>query len=206
MLSAQELYPLTLGLEIVLWIEALLYLGIGLYEMFDDFIEKPAPWMVMNGRVNAYLRLTHKVGHKMHAGTCVVLGFVALNALLEGAVTRFELELIFVSFAILMPAIWSSLPPGRLGPFVLLTKPEFWLQITMFGLCSHLVRPEVLAFCVLTNLWGIAVYLLHTRRKLVQPFTYEAFRADCVDAIGEEAVTKFDKIQGHAPKQEAQTS
>ncbi|MFT5102248.1 MAG: hypothetical protein ACI9HY_004385, partial [Planctomycetaceae bacterium] len=115
MLSATEFYTVTPGLEIVLWIEAVIYLGIGVFELFDDFVEKPQPWMTINGRVNGYVRLTHRIGHKMHAGICVLLGFVALNGILEGAVTRFELELIFLSFAILMPAIWSSLMPGRLG-------------------------------------------------------------------------------------------
>jgi hypothetical protein len=59
MLSATEFYQLTLGLQIVLWIEALLYLGIGVYELFDDFFEKPQPWMTISGRVNGYVRLTH---------------------------------------------------------------------------------------------------------------------------------------------------
>ena len=64
MLSATEIYPVTLGLQIVLWIEAVIYLGIGVYELFDDFIEKPQPWMTINGRVNGFVRLTHKIGAK----------------------------------------------------------------------------------------------------------------------------------------------
>ena len=196
-LSATEFHPVSLSLEIVLWIEAIIYLGIGIYELFDDFFEKPKPWMTIRGRVNVYVRLQHKIGHKMHAGICFLLGFVALNGLLEGQVTRFELELIFLSFGILMPAIWSSLLPGRLAWVILVTKPEFWLQIAMFALFGRLIRPEVLLLCVGLNLWGIAVYFVHTRKTMIVPFTYAAFREDCVDAEGEEVAQRLDKLAGH---------
>ena len=197
MLSATEFYTVTPGLEIVLWIEAIIYLGIGVFELFDDFVEKPQPWMTINGRVNGYVRLTHRVGHKMHAGICVLLGFVALNGILEGVVTRFELELIFLSIAILMPAIWSSLMPGKLGVIILLTKPEFWLQGAMFIMFADLIRPQLLVICALLNLWGIFVYFRFTRKTLFQPFTYTALREHCVDAIGEAGVKKFDKLVGY---------
>lgn len=153
--------------------------------------------MTINGRVNGYVRLTHKIGHKMHAGICVLLGFIALNGVLEGFVTRFELELIFISLAILMPAIWSSLMPGRLAIITLLTKPEFWLQLVMFILFSDLVRPQILVICVALNLWGIFVYLRYTRVQLFTPFTYATLRGHCIDALGEDGTAKFDKIAGH---------
>ena len=206
MLSATEFYEVTFGLQVVLWIEALVYLGIGTYELFDDFLEKPKPWMTINGRVNAYVRFTDKIGHKMHAGICVLLGFVALNGILEGHVTRFELELIFVSFAILMPAVWSSLLPGRLGIIILLTKPEFWLQLTMFIMFSELVRPQILIVCVALNIWGIFVYVRYTRQRLFQPFTYPIFREHCIDAIGEDGVAKFDKMVGHTQSNEPKST
>jgi hypothetical protein len=199
MLTATEFHPLTPSLEIVLWIEAILYLGIGTYELFDDFWQQPKPWMTVGDRVNSCVRMTHKVGHKMHAGICFLLGFVALNGLIEGQVTRFELELVFLSFGILMPAIWSCLLPGRLAFVILASKPEFWLQIVMFTLFSSLIRPEVLALCIALNLWGVVVYVFHTRRQLVVPFTYEVFRADCVAAEGEALAQRMDKLAGHAP-------
>ena len=197
MLTATEFIELPLSLEIVLWIEAVVYLGIGTYELFDDFLQKPKPWMTINGRVNGFVRMTHKVGHKMHAGICFLLGFVALNGLIEGMVSRFELELIFISFAILMPAIWSSLLPGRLAVFILISKPEFWLQLAMFILFSHLVRPEVLALCVALNLWGVFVFFAYTRKHAFSSFTYEAVRADCVDAEGEALTGTLDKMAGY---------
>ena len=197
MLSATEFYEIPLSLEIVLWIETLVYLGIGVFELFDDFIMKPRPWMTLNGRVNGYLRLKDTVGHKMHAGLCFLLGFIALNGLIEGQVTRFELELIFISFAVLMPVIIATLLPGRLSFIVLFSKPEFWLQGAMFILFSDLIRPEVLFLCVGLNLWGIVVYFFHTRRKLFQPYTYEIVRADCIDAEGEAFTAKIDKMAGY---------
>lgn len=203
MLTATEFYDVPLSLEIVLWVEVVVYLGIGIFELFDDFLEKPKPWMTTNGNINGYLRLMNKVGHKMHAGICFVLGFVALNGLIEGFMTRFELELIFVSFAVLMPVIWSTLMPGRMGVTVLLLKPEFWLQMVMFVLFSHLIRPEIIVLCVVLNLWGLVVYFFHTRQRLFQPFTYETVRRDCVDAEGEALAQKWDKIAGHTPDKES---
>lgn len=197
MLTATEFYTNTALLQTVLWIEAVLYLGIGLYETFDDFFEKPQPWMTVKGRVNAWLRIEHKVGHKMHAGICVLLGFVALNGALEGHVSRFELEAIFVSFAVIMPVIWSTLMPGRLGPIMVMVKPEFWLQIVMFVFFGHLIRPEILALCVVFNVWGMAVYLLRTRKAYFQPFTYEALRSHMADAGGGDRVQRIDKLVGY---------
>ncbi len=202
MLSATEFFPVTPGLEVVLWIEAIVYLGIGIYETFDDFLDKPKPWMTINGRVNGYLRVSHRIGHKMHAGICVLLGFVALNGILEGQMTRFELELIFLSFAVLMPAIWSSLMPGRLAMITLVTKPEFWLQLVMFTFFGHLIRPEILVVCVALNLWGILVYFRHTRKNLFDPFTYATLREHCVEAEGEEMARRFDKFVGYRPASE----
>lgn len=205
MLAATEFYEVPLNLEIVLWIEAVIYLGIGVFELFDDFLDKPKPWMAIDGRTNGYLWMTQKIGHKMHAGICFLLGFVALNGVLEGHVTRFELELIFISFGILMPIILSCLMPGRLAFIILALKPEFWLQIVMFALFSHLIRPEILVLCVLLNLWGLVVYYFHTRRKLFVPFTYESVRADCVAAEGEQMATKLDKLAGYSPSEKQKT-
>ena len=198
MLSSTEFYVVPLNLEIVLWIEAIIYLGLGTYELFDDFLEKPKLWMTIRGRTNGYVRMSHKIGHKMHAGICFLLGFVALNGVLEGQVTRFELELIFLSFGILMPVIWSCLLPGRLALIILATKPEFWLQIAMFTMFSQLIRPEILLLCIALNVWGIFVYIFHTRKKLFSPFTYSTVRADCVDAEGEQLALKFDRLAGYS--------
>jgi hypothetical protein len=204
LLSSTEFYTVPLNLEIVLWIEAIIYLGIGTYELFDDFLEKPKPWMTIGGRINGYVRMSHKIGHKMHAGICFLLGFVALNGVLEGQVTRFELELIFLSFGILMPVIWSCLLPGRLALIILATKPEFWLQIAMFAMFSQLIRPEILVLCIALNVWGIFVYFFHTRRKLFSPFTYSTVRSDCIDAEGEQLAHKLDKLAGFSTKSETQ--
>ena len=141
MLSPTELYPLTPLLKGILWVEVLVYLGIGVYEIIDDFRVKPQPWMTLSNTPNSYLMIKEKVGHKMHGGLCFLLGFIALNGLIEGAVTRFELELCFVSLALLMMTIWMTLMPSRLGLTVLLTKPEFWLQILMFGYFLPLIQP-----------------------------------------------------------------
>ena len=162
MLTATEFYAVTPGLHVILWVEAIIYLGIGTFELFDDFLAKPRPWMYAQGRPNSYLMLQHKVGHKMHAGLCFILGMIALNGALEGVVTRFELELVFLSFAVILPVLWSTLLPGRLGVVVLMLKPEFWLQGLMLLFFSDLIRPQIVAVCIALNLWGVLVYAMHT--------------------------------------------
>ena len=201
MLSPTELYPLTPLLKGILWVEVLVYLGIGVYEIIDDFRVKPQPWMTLSNTPNSYLMIKEKVGHKMHGGLCFLLGFVALNCLIEGAVTRFELELCFVSLALLMMTIWMTLMPGRLGLTVVLTKPEFWLQILMFGYFLPLIQPWVIGLCVTLNLWGILVNVLHTRRQVLVPFSYETLRRDAVEAgLAERELNTFDKLAGHKPQ------
>ena len=199
MLTATEFYAVTPGLNVILWVEAIVYLGIGTYELFDDFWLKPKPWMHIAGRPNSYVMLQHKVGHKMHAGLCFVLGMVALNGALEGFVTRFELELIFVSFAVILPVLWSTLLPGRLGLTVLLLKPEFWLQGLMLLFFSDLIRPQVLGLCILLNAWGVLVYFLHTRKTLISPFDYATLREDVIAAEGVDTALTFDKLAGYKP-------
>lgn len=201
MLSPTELYPLTPLLKGILWVEVLVYLGIGVYEIIDDFRVKPQPWMTLSNTPNSYLMIKEKVGHKMHGGLCFLLGFIALNGLIEGAVTRFELELCFVSLALLMMAIWMTLMPGRLGLTVVLTKPEFWLQILMFGYFLPLIQLWVVGLCIALNLWGILVNVLHTRRQVLVPFSYETLRRDAVEAgLAERELNTFDKLAGHKPQ------
>ena len=201
MLSPTELYPLTPLLKGILWVEVLVYLGIGVYEIIDDFRVKPQPWMTLSNTPNSYLMIKEKVGHKMHGGLCFLLGFIALNGLIEGAVTRFELELCFVSLALLMMAIWMTLMPGRLGLTVVLTKPEFWLQILMFGYFLPLIQLWVVGLCIALNLWGFLVNVLHPRRQVLVPFTYETLRRDAVEAgLGERELNTFDKLAGHKPQ------
>lgn len=85
-----------------------------------------------------------------------------------------------------------------------MTKPEFWLQLVMFIMFGDLVRPQILFICIVLNLWGILVYALHTRKRLLEPFTYEVFRQHCIDAAGTEAVAKFDKLVGYVPREPAE--
>jgi hypothetical protein len=206
MLSATEFFPVTPLLLVVLWIEAVVYLSIGTYEIFDDFLAKPPKWAETTNGINAWIRLQDVVARKMHAGLCFVLGFVALNGALEGHITRFELELIFISFAVIMPVLWSTLMPGRLGITIMLYKPEFWLQLVMFTFFSDLIRPEVLALCVAFNLWGIFVNLRLVRRQFFKPYTYGVLRDHIVEAVGEERAKKIDPLAGHTVPTDQQSN
>ena len=131
----------------------------------------------------------------MHAAICFLLGFVALNGVIESQVSRFEIELIFLSFALLSGVIFSVLPPGRLAVLTLLTKPEILLQVAMYVFCAQLIRPEVIALCALLNGWGLLVYFRKHRRSIV-PFTYEQFRQHIVQVEDSEMVAKVDKAAG----------
>jgi len=198
-LGATDLLPLSPLLKGILWVEVIVYFGIGVYEIVDDFWSKPRSWMSIGGKPNSYILLRDKVGQKMHAGLCFLLGFIALNGLIEGAVTRFELELCFLSLALLMMTIWMTWLPGRLGITVItLTKPEFWLQILMMVYFSDLIRSWVLGLCIGLNLWGLLICWFHTRRAVVSPFSYETLRTDSIAAgLDEASIKGLDRLAGH---------
>ena len=195
-MEANELLELTTLLKVILWIELIVYLGIGIFEILDSF-SKEKPWNLRNGKINSYLSMREVTSYKMHASVCFLLGFVALNALMEGAVTRFELELIFLSLALIMMLLWMIILPGRLGFIVLFSKPETTLQIIMFVFFADLIRPWVLYLCVFLNLWGLLVYFLHTRKESISPYEYKTIRNDALEAgLEESKVETMDKAAG----------
>jgi hypothetical protein len=195
-MEANALLELTTLLKVILWIELIVYLGIGIFEILDSF-SKEKPWNFRNGKINSYLAMREVTSYKMHASVCFLLGFVALNALMEGAVTRFELELIFISLALIMMLLWMIILPGRLGFIVLFSKPETTLQIIMFVFFADLIRPWVLYLCVFLNLWGLLVYFLHTRKESISPYEYKTIRNDALEAgLEESKVETMDKAAG----------
>ena len=195
-MEANDLLELTTLLKVILWIELIVYLGIGIFEILDSF-SREKPWNLRNGKINSYLAMREVTSYKMHASVCFLLGFVALNALMEGAVTRFELELIFISLALIMMLLWMIIIPGRIGFIVLLYKPETTLQIIMFVFFADLIRPWVLYLCVFLNLWGLLVYFLHTRKESISPYEYKTIRNDALEAgLEESKVETMDKAAG----------
>jgi hypothetical protein len=196
-MSSTELFELTLALKIVLWIEMIVYLGLGIFEIFDDFFRKLPSWTNLNGKLNAYLFMEDKMQHKFHAIVCFFLGFIALNGILEGAVTRFEIELLFIGLALIMMLLWMILPPEKMAIAMLLTKPETYLSVIMFILFSDLIRTEVFIACILFNIWGIAVFIFNTK-KLMNPYSYKRFRSDVIEAgISEDRIKIWDKMIGY---------
>jgi hypothetical protein len=196
-MSSTELFELTLALKIVLWIEMIVYLGLGIFEIFDDFFRKLPSWTNLNGKLNAYLFMEEKMQHKFHAIVCFFLGFIALNGILEGAVTRFEIELLFIGLALIMMLLWMILPPEKMAIAMLLTKPETYLSVIMFILFSDLIRTEVFIACILFNIWGIAVFIFNTK-KLMNPYSYKRFRSDVIEAgISEDRIKIWDKMIGY---------
>ncbi|MDE0271935.1 MAG: hypothetical protein OXH92_18450 [Bryobacterales bacterium] len=202
MLTATELYPLTTALTIVLWVEVVIYLGTGLYEVFDDYYYKPPKWVFASMRINTYIWFRDKKGHKMHASLAMVLGFIALNGVLEGAVFRFEIELIFISLALLNLSIWCMAPPRkRLALKMLPVAPEFHLQYISFIFFADLIRLEVLGLCVLFNLWGMFVFFRRTLNLAEAPQTYEELRADMVEADAGADLALWDKVAGYRDRE-----
>ncbi len=199
-MNSTELFELTLALKIVLWVEAIVYLGLGIFEIFDDFFRKLPSWTNLNGKLNAYLFMEDKMQHKFHAIVCFFLGFIALNGILEGAVTRFEIELLFIGLALVMMLLWMILPPGKMAIAMLLTKPETYLSVIMFLLFSNLIRIEIFAVCILFNIWGMAVFIFNTRKRM-NPYTYKRFRDDVIEAgIPEYRIQAWDKMTGYKEK------
>ena len=199
-MNSTELFELTLALKIVLWVEVIVYLSLGVIEIFDDFFRKLPSWTNLNGKLNAYLFMEDKMQHKFHAIVCFFLGFIALNGILEGAVTRFEIELLFIGLALVMMLLWMILPPGKMAIAMLLTKPETYLSVIMFLLFSNLIRIEIFAVCILFNIWGMAVFIFNTRKRM-NPYTYKRFRDDVIEAgIPEYRIQAWDKMTGYKEK------
>ena len=196
MLNATEFMPVDTTLAVVLWIEVIVYMGIGIYELVDDFHAKAKNWSHLNGQLNIWIDTQNKVGHKMHAAVCFLLGFVALNGVIEGQISRFELELLFVSLALITGVIWGLLPPGRLAVVTIVSKPEVWLQIVMYSFYASLIRPEIIGLCIVLNAWGVLVYFTH-QRQLLKPFTYANLREHILAAEGEDVLAKIDKVAGY---------
>ena len=60
-MNPTEIFELSFALKVVLWVEALVYLGIGVVEIFDDFFRKLPSWTKLNGKLNAYLFMEDKM-------------------------------------------------------------------------------------------------------------------------------------------------
>ena len=196
MLGPTDFLPLTPALAAILWVEAVVYLGIGLFEIFDDYVARNPPWTERDGRPNGYLRLVAKSSRKFHAAICLILGWIALNGLLEQRVSRFEIETLFLSLAIVMSFVWSTKLPGRVGVLGIILKPEFWLQIAMFAMFTPFIRPEVAGFCLALNLWGIVFFLLRGRTASFVPYSTETLLRDTEDVLGEEGGRRLRRLMG----------
>jgi hypothetical protein len=140
--------------------------------------------------------MTAKSAHKLHAAICLILGWIALNGLLEQKVSRFEIETLFLSLAVLMSAVWSMKLPGRMGVLGVILKPEFWIQIAMFAMFLPFIRPQVAAICVGINLWGIVFLLLRGKTALFVPYTTETLVRDVEEALGEERANRVRRLAG----------
>jgi hypothetical protein len=195
-LGPTDFLPLTPALSAILWVEVVVYLGLGLFGLFDDYFERHPAWTIRDGRPNGYLRMTAKSAHKLHAAICLILGWMALNGLLEQKVSRFEIETLFLSLAVLMSAVWSMKLPGRMGVLGVILKPEFWIQIAMFAMFLPFIRPQVAAICVGINLWGIVFLLLRGKTALFVPYTTETLVRDVEEALGEERANRVRQLAG----------
>ncbi len=205
MLNATEIYPLTTALAILLWIEFILYTGAGVFKIFDDFFRKNTPWVFVDGRLNLYAYSTDLKNHKSNASFAFLLGFVALNGIIEGGVNRFELELMFVGLALITCILFCFTPPAKRILRVIWIAPDIYVQIALYLLCAPLIRPEVIGLCALLIAWGIFVYFRKLRTMEGAPFEWEQYRDDTRAMGGSEAMLKaYDKFAGYKePKEPA---
>jgi hypothetical protein len=193
-LSSIETLPVQGVLAAVLWITAIIYTGIGLYEMFDDFTANPKWNKSVYTKENCFHRMEVKANNKMHASIALVLGLVAVNALAEGKVGRLELELEFLSLACLFGgAIVPAIIPFRMWAVVLLIKPETWLTVMMWSSFCSDVRPVVLGISGVIMAWGFVVRFGPKSAAHPDPFTYETIRKDLLLNFSETDGAKMAK-------------
>ena len=159
MQHATEYIPVTGVIQFVLWVEAILYLSVGVLETFDDLHRKPPAWVWNNKRLNTFTLMMDGRYYKTHAVWCLLLGLVALSGLTEGQVNRLEIEFIFVSLSAIILTVFCILTPSfRCLPMIVIS-PEIYLLGLMSVFYSDMIRNEVLAICVLLILWGVFVYV-----------------------------------------------
>jgi len=159
MQHATEYIPVTGVIQLVLWVEAILYLSVGVLENFDDLHRKPPAWVLNNKRLNTITLMMDGRYYKTHANWCLLLGLVALAGLTEGQVNRLEIEFIFVSLSAIICTVFCILTPSfRCLPMIVIS-PEIYLLGLMSVFYSDMIRNEVLAICVLLILWGVFVYV-----------------------------------------------
>lgn len=198
-LGEDDHYPLTTGLTILLWVEVIVYGFFGLLLFFSvDFVEKKRKLPFHKNNFDIWMHRQHE---QIHACLAFFLGYVALQGLLAGFVTRFELEILFVTLGMIMGMVWT-MPPG-LTFIVLLLKPEFWIQLVTWACYSPLVRPQVLVVAALFNLYGIGYKLIAIPKMFG---CYADFHNAMVESVGEwEMVAKFDMLARYSPPNEKMT-
>lgn len=155
---ATEYFPVTGVIQFVLWVEVIVYLGVGLLEVFNDLHRKSPAWVLNNKRLNTFIWSTDARYHKCHGVLCLLLGLVALNGLMEGQVNRFEIEFVLVSLSAIVCMLFCIVVPSfRCLPSILLS-PDLYIFSLMAVFYSNMIRYEVLAVCVLLVLWGLFVF------------------------------------------------
>eukprot|EP00933_Yihiella_yeosuensis_P007868 TRINITY_DN113069_c0_g1_i1.p1 TRINITY_DN113069_c0_g1~~TRINITY_DN113069_c0_g1_i1.p1 ORF type:complete len:211 (-),score=30.93 TRINITY_DN113069_c0_g1_i1:280-912(-) len=192
-LAEGETLPATGGLLVVLWLEIIIYMGIGVYEMFFQDFAKPPPSVR-----NCFEEAMHNLHKKFHAGICLVLGSCALQGVVSGKCSRFEFEMMFFTLGLIMSMVWNGLgyPFGVKGRLLAIgLKPEFWFQLVLWYSYADAVRLPVRIVCVLLNIHGIAIGLFVVRPKLGNP---ESF----FSAVAESDPDLHEKLQkyGIVPK------
>jgi len=157
MQHATEYMPVTGVIQFVLWVEVIVYLSVAAREIFDDLHRKPPAWVWNNKRLNTVTLLQDGRYYKTHAVFCLLLGLVALNALIEGQINRLEIEFLFVSLSAITGLVFCIMAPSFRSLPLMLIAPEIYLFVLMSVFYSDMIRNEVLAICVLLILWGVFV-------------------------------------------------
>lgn len=164
MLGEGETQHATGSLLVVLWLEVIIYLGIGLYEWFGLDFKPPKPFMR-----NAFEMFTANMNQKFHASICMVLGVVALQGIVSGVVSRFEFEMMFFTLGLINSLCWLvfAWPIGAKGWLLAIgIKPEFWFQLWIWCTKADLVRMPVLVVCGLLNIHGFLLAWFVLRPKM----------------------------------------
>ena len=193
-LGATEFRAVTPVLLAFLWIEAVFYLSFAAYKVIKDIARPAQKWTLIGNRLNSYIWHIDQRGNKSHTILAALVGFVALNGALEGKVTRFEMEFIFLSLAMSLWMVLTILPPSRsiymrTLPFV----PELHFQIVLTVFFWDWIRPEILFLCVITILAGMITLIAGHSDTVERIFTMDRFNADTDDAKPELQLKAFDQ-------------
>ncbi|MEM1133538.1 MAG: hypothetical protein AAGH53_11415 [Pseudomonadota bacterium] len=192
-IGATEFREAPFVLQVILWAEVVAYIGTLIYKIVEEFYRPAMKWTYVDGRLNTYIWHREQKGNKAHTLFALMLGIVALNGAVEGKVTRFEMEFIFISLATITWMVLTIIPPSkRILLKAIPIVPEFYFMAAMSIFYYDWIRPEVFGLCIAIILVTLILFFRNSSQFIEETYTFERFNADKEAAKPDSELKAFD--------------